>query len=71
MASLSKINGMGVKTMKLMITKEIDELFRKIEPYLIFEGLDTRLRKDAPKDIKEKYDLYLKLCKEHMAMDLV
>ena len=62
---------MGVKRMKLMVTEEMDQLFQDFKPYLVIEGWDVYLKKNAPEEIRKKYELYKKMSKENQAEDLI
>lgn len=47
--------------MRVPDTPEMKEMWKKIKPYLIYEGLEVTLAEDAPEEIRKIHDEYFKL----------
>ena len=50
---------------------KVFELYREIKPYLVFnkEKCCDELKKDAPEEIKKKYDEYINLSDDNILID--
>lgn len=47
--------------MRICDTPEMNAMWEKIEPYLVFEGMEVRLREDTPQEIRELDEKYTEL----------
>lgn len=44
--------------MRLILPSEMNEMWEKIEPYLVVEGLNVKLKEDTPEEIVELHRVF-------------